>query len=53
MAHKCRIYQAYNPKSKSWVKYKFDKQGFEPFDVKEHLPSIPFKGVPIRGKRRR
>lgn len=49
---KCKTYQAYNKKNKAWVKYKFDKQGFEPLDVKQIKPKQPFKGIPIRGKRR-
>ena len=46
------IYQAYNKRSKAWVKYKFTKQGFKALDVKQREPSKPFKNVKIRGKRR-
>lgn len=45
-------YQAYNPKTKAWVKYCFDKGGFKPLDVKQKNPTKPFKGIPKRGKRR-
>lgn len=45
-------YQAWNPKSKAWVKYSFNKQqGFIPLDVKQRNPSIPFKNIPKRGRR--
>ena len=47
------IYQAYNKKSKTWVKYEFDKNlGFKVVDVKEKDGWKPFKGVKIRGKRK-
>jgi len=46
------VYQAYNPKIQSWVKYHFTKKGFEVLDVKQRKPKIKFKGVPIRGKRK-
>lgn len=47
------IYQAYNKKSKRWVKYHFKKgKGFEVVDVKQRLPQKPFKNVPIRGQRK-
>ena len=46
------IYQAWNPKSKAWIKYHFTKEGFKPMDVKQIKPKIPFKGVPIKGRRR-
>jgi len=49
----CKKYQAWNPKSKSWVKYEFGKFGFKPVDVKQVKPSVPFKSVPIRGTKRR
>ena len=45
------IYQAFNPKIGSWVKYKFAKgEGFKALDVKQRLPKVPFKGIKIRGK---
>ena len=48
-----KIYQAFNPRSKSWVKYCFTKQGsWRPLDVKQIKPTIPFKGVPKRGMKR-
>lgn len=47
-----KVYQAFNPKNKAWVKYRFGPQGFEPFDVKQKKPFVPFKGIPVRGKRR-
>ena len=46
------IYQAFNPKTKAWVKYKFDAGGFRPLDVKQRLPIIPFEGIPIRGNKK-
>ena len=47
------INQAYNKRSKSWVKYEFNKtDGFKVLDVKQTNPGKPFKGVPIRGKRK-
>lgn len=47
------VYQAWNPKSKHWVKYHWEKDtGFRPIDVKQRDPHIPFKGVIKRGKRR-
>jgi hypothetical protein len=46
------IYQAYNKRSKAWVKYDFTKgKGFRALDVKQASPRIPFKGIKIRGKR--
>lgn len=45
-------YQAYNQKIKAWVIYHFNKNGFIPSNVKQKNPTKPFKGVPIRGKRR-
>lgn len=47
------IYQAYNPKNNAWVKYHFGKQGFKVTDVKQHNPKVPFKGVPIKGNKKR
>jgi len=47
------IYQAYNKKSKSWVKYHFKKKkGFEVVDVKQKNSLVPFIGIPIKGKKR-
>lgn len=48
-----KTYQAFNTKNKAWIKYKFNKDsGFIPLDVKQRLPTVPFKGVPKRGRRR-
>lgn len=46
------IYQAYNRRTKAWVKYKLTKSGFTPLDVKQKLPMKPFKGIPKRGQKR-
>lgn len=45
-----KIYQAYNPKTKAWVKYCWSP-GFTPLDVKQIKPRIPFKGISKRGRR--
>jgi len=47
-----RIYQAFNPQNKAWVKYCFEGGRFRPLDVKERLSKIPFVGVPKRGRRK-
>jgi len=46
------IYQAWNPKTKAYVKYEFVKGGPRFFDVKQKNPSIPFKNVEIRGMKK-
>ncbi len=47
------IYQAFNKKIGSWVKYKFSKgKGFDPFDVKQKEPFKPFKGIKKKGQKR-
>ena len=46
------IYQAYNKKINSWVKYEFSKDGFKPLDVKQVNTTIPFKNIKIRGKKK-
>lgn len=47
------VYQAYNKRSKAWVKYKFTKKkGFKVLDVKQKNPGVKFKGIPIRGKKK-
>lgn len=46
------VYQAYNKKINSWVKYEFSKDGFKPLDVKQKESNKPFKGIPIRGKKK-
>ena len=43
------IYQAYNPRNKSWVKYKFDVNGFRVLDVKQKESGKKFKNVKVRG----
>jgi len=48
----CKVYQAFNPKTKAWLKYEIGKDGFKPLDVKQRNPLVPFKGVKIKGKRR-
>ena len=48
----CKKYQAWNPRSKAWVKYEIGKHGFKPVDVKQKEPWKPFKGVPKRGRDR-
>tara|TARA_Y100000310_G_scaffold280641_1_gene300510 strand:- start:223 stop:372 length:150 start_codon:yes stop_codon:yes gene_type:complete len=46
------IFQAFNNKTKAWVKYKQTVGGRSRIlDVKESKPLIKFKGVPIKGKR--
>ena len=46
------IRQAYNKRSKAWVKYDFEKGiGFKVLDMKQKNPKKPFKGVKIKGKR--
>ena len=48
------IKQAWNPKTKRWVKYDFSlPSGFIPLDVKQRNPTIPFKGVPIHKKKKK
>ena len=47
------VSQAFNKRTKRWVKYKFTKKnGFEVLDVKQREPMKKFKGVPVRGKRK-
>jgi len=47
------IYQAYNKKSKRWVKYHFVKgKGFEVVDVKQRQPKKPFKNIPKKGDKK-
>lgn len=45
------IYQAFNPRSKAFVKYEFSKQGIKFIDVKQREPSKPFKGIKITSKK--
>jgi len=47
------IYQAWNPRAKAYVKYEFSKGGFKPLDVKQKLPDVPFKNIPIKGRKKR
>ena len=43
------IYQSFNERNKSWVKYHFTKgKGVEVLDVKQREKSKPFKNVPIK-----
>ena len=46
------IYQAYNRRIKSFVKYEFDKRGFKVIDVKQKNPIKPFSGIPIKGQKK-
>jgi hypothetical protein len=47
------IYQAFNSRIDSWVKYEFIKgQGFKALDVKQVEPLKPFHGIQIKGNRR-
>lgn len=47
-----KVYQAYNKRIKSWVKYKLVGGAFIPLDVKQKDPMKPFKGIPKKGQRR-
>lgn len=44
------IYQSYNPRNKTWVKYKIVGNKSKILDVKENSSKIKFKGVPVRSK---
>lgn len=46
-------YQAYNKKTKAWVKYHWTEDGVQFTNVKQKEPTKPFKGIPKRGKRKR
>jgi len=46
-------YQAYNKKSKAWVKYSRYSGKVKILDVKERNPRIKFKGVPVRGQKKK
>ena len=50
---KMPVRQVWNPKIRAWVKYEFTKKGWKPLDVKQINPSVPFKDIPIKGKRRK
>jgi len=39
------IYQSFNKRTNSWVKYKITKTGSKILNVKQIKPLIPFKGV--------
>lgn len=39
------ILQAFNKKTKAWVKIKFTKKGTKFLDVKQRNPTKPFKGI--------
>tara|TARA_Y100000310_G_scaffold131715_1_gene130857 strand:+ start:176 stop:334 length:159 start_codon:yes stop_codon:yes gene_type:complete len=48
------IRQAFNRKTKAWVKFKFEKgNGFRIIDVKQRNPMVKFKGIKVRGQRPR
>ena len=45
------IYQAFNKRTKAWVKYHFEKgKGFRVTDVKQRLPLVPFKNIKKKSK---
>ena len=46
------IRQAYNGRTKRYVKYQVDEKGWRVKDVKQKDPKKPFKGIPIKGKRK-
>ena len=47
------IYQAFNKRTKAWVKYHFKKgKGFEVIDVKQREPKKPFKNIKIKIKKK-
>jgi len=51
------IYQAFNGRTKAWVKYKFVKgrkkgeSKLKILDVKQRLPQVPFANVPIKQRK--
>ena len=47
------IFQAYNRRNNAWVKYKKTGKKTRILDVKESEPKKKFKGVPVRGQRRK
>ena len=48
-----KVYQAYNKKTKAWVKYrKYASGNCQITDVKQREPQKPFKGVPKRGAKK-
>jgi len=46
------IFQAYNPKTKAWVKYKKSGDRTQIVDVKQKEPKLKFKDVKVRGNRK-
>jgi len=47
-------FQSYNGKIDAWVKGEFIKNGkVKWLDVKQKKPTVPFKGVPIKGGKKR
>ena len=45
------IFQAWNPRTKAWVKYKAVKgEGVKILEVKKKDPHIKFKDVPVKKK---
>jgi len=47
------IYQAFNKRNKSWVKYEFTKKGIKILNVKERNPLQRFKGIQVRRRRKK
>ncbi len=48
------ISQAFNRRINAWVKFDFVKgKGFRIVNVKQQKPLQKFKGVPVRGQRRK
>lgn len=46
---KKKVFQSYNSRSESWVKFKTMPNGrTRILDVKESMPKKPFKGIPKR-----
>lgn len=46
------VYQLWNSKLKSYVKYDFSKDGLQSPEVKRYKPFIPFKGVLIKRRKK-
>jgi len=47
------IRQAFNPKTKRWVKYHFVDGKPRIIQVKKQNPCEPFRNVPVKGRRNR
>jgi hypothetical protein len=53
LGDKMPILQAFNKRTKSWVKYHFVKgKGFRVLDVKQNKSKTAFKGIKIRGQKK-